>query len=325
MRLKIGVIFSIILVVIIFTLFLYPKKIETKNKKESYFIKDSPIKLALVLRSVSNPLFIEIEKTALSVGGKLGIKIIIKKVTQEIIVQEQIDILRKLKKENISALIIDPVDSMALLPVIREYQFIGVPVVSIDCEFDKASIIQFDMKEPIHFGNNNEEAGYNAAQYLSEKIKKKTNIILIEGNYSSLLSDQRKKGAIKAFSKNPNIMLIIPSLGYWDKDQAYEVTKKLFRKYKNIGCIFCIDDIMACGAAQYLSDTHKKNVLLSGFGDLKASEKYIKNKKMILTVAGNVKKQTFLAVRAAYDLLHRKKVAEKTIVEYSLIDINMLK
>jgi ribose transport system substrate-binding protein len=286
--------------------------------------KLAPAKIAIVMRSVANPYFIEMERSARKAESELGVNIIIRKVNQEINPQEQIDILHDLAKDDIDGLIIDPVDSMALLPIIKQYQSAGIPVVNVDCELDRASMLQLGMTPPPFVGIDNENAGFMVAEYLSNKIKEPTNVVIIEGKFSSMLSDQRKRGALLAFAKNPCAVLKLQKEAYWDKQQAYITAKNLYNDFEHIGCFFCVDDVMACGVIQYLIETKRNDVLVSGFGDLKAAELFLEQRKLTITVAERAGRQIQTAIGYTADMLNEKKVPGETFVDFALIDAGMI-
>ncbi|MFA6074733.1 MAG: substrate-binding domain-containing protein [Negativicutes bacterium] len=287
--------------------------------------QEAPKKIALVLRSTDNPSFIEMERTARISELALGVNIIVRKLSQEVDSSEQIAILHDLANQDIDALVIDPVDSMALLPVIKQYQAAGIPVVNVGCRLDPASMIQFNMSVPPFVCIDNESAAYDAAKFVSDRITKPTNVVLFMGINSSILSDTRKRGALRAFSENPYCALKLTKIVYWSKNQATFTAKTLYNDYASIGCFFCVDDVVAIGVAEYLEQTNRRDVMVVGFGDLKAAETYIEKGYMTLTVAERSGKQISTAIKYAVDLLDGKKVPQATYIDYSLVDDKMLK
>ena len=279
-----------------------------------------PKKIAVVLRSADNPSFIEMERAARVSELALGVNIIVRKLNQEIDSAEQIAVLHDLANQDIDALIIDPVDSMALLPVVKQFQSAGIPVVNVGCRLDPASMIQFGMAVPPFVCIDNEQAAYDAAKFISNRITKPTNVVLLMGINSSILSDTRKRGALKAFSENPYCTLKLTKIVYWNKNQATVTAKALYNDYESIGCFFCVDDVVAIGVAEYLEQTSRKNVFVVGFGDLKAAEADIQKGYMTLTVAERSGKQIKTAIQYAVDMLAGKKVPQATYIDYSLVD-----
>ena len=283
-----------------------------------------PKKIALVLRSADNPSFIEMERSARASELALGVNIIVRKLGQEIDSSEQIAVLHDLANQDIDALVIDPVDSMALLPVVKQYQAAGIPVINVGCRLDPASMVQFNMTVPPFVCIDNELAAYDAAKFVSNRITKPTNVVLFMGINSSILSDTRKRGALRAFSENPYCVLKLTKIVYWNKNQATVTAQALYRDYESIGCFFCVDDVVAIGVAEYLEQTNRRKVQVVGFGDLKAAEGYIQKGFITLTVAERSGQQIKTAIQYAVDMLDGKTVPQATYIDYSLIDEKML-
>ena len=283
-----------------------------------------PYKIAIVLRSGANPEFVEMESTARNAESENGINIVVRKVNQEINPQEQIDVLHALANQNIDALIIDPVDSMALLPVVKQYQDAGVAVINLECRLDPASMMQFAMKAPPYVGIDNAQAAYEAAKYLSERITAPTNVVLLTGTNASMLSDERKHGALKAFGENKYCVANMTTTVYWDKSIAAAQVRELCDKYSKIGTYFCVDDVIAIGVADTLTELNKPPALVSGFGDLKATEAEIQKGNITVTVAPRSGKQVSAAIKLALDALKGKNVPDNTYIDYSLVDKSML-
>lgn len=318
LKLAAGFVCAVVLFGIIWLL------IDNRLFSENAGARKSPSKIALVLRSADNPSFIEMERAARKSELALGINIVVRKLNQEIDPAEQIKVLHDLADQDVDALIIDPVDSMALLPVIKQYQSAGIPVVNVGNRLDPASMLQFNMSAPPFVCIDNELAAYDAAKYLSNKITRPTNVVLLMGINSSIMSDTRKRGALRAFAENPYCVLKLTRIVYWNKNQSAVTAKTLFNDYETIGCFFCVDDVVAAGVAGYLEETGRRDVLVAGFGDLKAAEGYIQKGYMTVTVAERSGKQISTAIQYAADLLDGKKVPEATYIDYSLVDEKML-
>lgn len=109
-----------------------PKTVtETDNTSTSPSASD--IKIALVMKTLTNPFFIAMEKGARRAEKELGITLVVKTAAQETSTTQQINIIEKLVREGqVKAIIISPADSVRLIPSLKMAQDKGIHVINID-------------------------------------------------------------------------------------------------------------------------------------------------------------------------------------------------
>ena len=75
--------------------------------------------IALVMKTLTNPFFVEMEKGARQAETELGINLIVKTGAQETSFEQQITIIEELIKEKVDAILIAPADSVQIIPVLN--------------------------------------------------------------------------------------------------------------------------------------------------------------------------------------------------------------
>lgn len=276
--------------------------------------------IALVMKTLTNPFFVEMEKGARQAEKELGIQLIVKTAAQETSIEQQIAIIEDLIESQVKAIVVAPGDSTELIPVLKKAQDAGIVIINIDNRLNPKRSAQLGLKEVPFISVNNEQGAYRSAQYISNQIKTPTQAVILEGIRTAQNAIDRKEGALKAFQENPNIQLIATETANWKIDEAYQMTKNLFAANPKIGAIFCANDMMALGAVKYLSETQQTDVLIAGFDALDEAKQSIRKGMMTVTIDQQAAEQGYLGVSYAVEALAGKQVPSETMVNTVVVD-----
>jgi len=288
----------------------------------------SPVEIqtvALVMKTLTNPFFVEMEKGARRAEGELGIHLIVKTAAQETSIEQQIDIIEDLIRAKVNAIVIAPGDSVELIPALKQARDAGIVIINIDNRLNREQATQAGLANVPFISVNNERGAYLSAKYISDRIKTPTQAIILEGIRTAQNAGDRLKGASQAFKENPNIQLVATKTANWKIDEAYEVTKTLFTAHPNIKAIFCANDMMALGSLKYLSETGKNQVLVAGFDALEEAKQAIRQGTLAVTIDQQADQQGYLGVYYAVRALAGQQVPSETMVDVRVIDRNALK
>jgi ribose transport system substrate-binding protein len=272
-------------------------------------------KIALVMKTLTNPFFVEMEKGARQAERALAVQLIVKTATQETSVEQQIDIVEDLINSHVDAIVLAPADSVRLIPVTMKAKKAGIAVINIDNQLDAQISAQQGLKDVPFIGPDNETGAYLAARELAQLIKKPTHVAILEGIREAKNAEDRKQGALRAFKENEFVQVTAQVTAHWKIDEAYQVTKQIIIQDPTIGAIYCANDMMALGAIQYLDEIGREDVLVAGFDALLEAKQAIRDRKLVATVDQQAAKQGFLGVEYALKALHDQKLPEKTLVE----------
>jgi ribose transport system substrate-binding protein len=275
--------------------------------------------IALVMKTLTNPFFVEMEKGARRAEKELGIKLTVKTAAQETSIEQQIQLVEDLIADKVSAIVIAPGDSQRLVPALKKAQDAGIKIVNIDNRLDVDAVKQAGMP-PVPFVSVDNEAGaYKAGKFLTEGIATPTQAAILEGIRSADNAQQRTQGAKRALTENKNIKLVASETANWKIDEAYDVTKQMFVKYPNIKLVFASNDIMAIGVIKYLQDNRKVDVLVAGYDALDEAIVEIKAKKMVATIDQQASEQGYQGVALALRLTQGSAVPAVTTIDTRLV------
>ncbi|SPF40872.1 Monosaccharide ABC transporter substrate-binding protein, CUT2 family [Candidatus Desulfosporosinus infrequens] len=275
--------------------------------------------IALVMKTLTNPFFIEMEKGARKAENELGINLIVRTGAKETSIEQQISIVEDLINSKVDAIVIAPGSSTDLIPVLKKAHDANIQIVNIDNRLDPTFLKKMNLTDIPFISVNNEGGAYESAKFISDKITKPTKVAILEGIRGADNAEQRKDGALRAFKENPNIQVVASETANWEIDEAYNVTKAIFVKNPDIGAIFCANDMMALGAIQYFDDSSRNDILVAGFDDLEEGERAISKGKLQVTINQQADVQGYTGVKYAYEMLNGKKQPLETIVDAKVV------
>lgn len=281
--------------------------------------------IALVMKTLTNPFFIAMEKGARKAVGGTKANLTVKTGAQETSITQQIAIIEELISEKVDAIVIAPASSTELIPVLKKAQDANIPIINIDNQLDKEVCRKVGLVNVPFISVNNEQGGYLSAQYISEKITVPTEVVILEGMTSAQNSQERRNGALRAFKENSNITVVAIETANWKIDEAYTVIGSLYKKFPNIGGIFCANDMMALGVIKYLGETGQNQVLLAAYDALDEAKAAIKNGKQAVTIDQQADVQGYLGAKYALQKLEGQSVPLETIVDVKIIHSGNIK
>ncbi|MCG3208033.1 MAG: D-allose-binding periplasmic protein [Anaerolineae bacterium] len=275
--------------------------------------------IALVMKTLTNPFFVEMEKGARKAEKELGIDLIVKTGAQETSIEQQISIIKNFLEEDIDAIVIAPADSKELIPVLKEAQNAGIVIINIDNQLNPLISKELGLTGVPYISVDNEHGAYLSAQYISRQITTPTNVVILEGIRSAKNAQDRKAGAMRAFEENANIQLVAAETANWKIDEAYQVTGSLFEQYPDIGAIFAANDMMAFGAIRYLAETGHNNVLVAAYDALAEAKEAIRNGQLQSTIDQQAALQGYTGVQFAVRALEGETLPAETILDVKLV------
>ncbi len=279
----------------------------------------APYTIALVMKTLTNPFFVQMEKGARKAELDLGVKLIVKTGAQETSIEQQIAIVRALIGQGVDAIVIAPADSAELVPVLAEAQKAGIVIVNIDNRLDKKSVAAEGMQEVPFISVDNEEGAYQSAKYISDQLTTPSEAIILEGIRTAKNADDRLRGAERAFGENPNVSVLAKETANWKIDEAHDVVAALFAAHPKIRAIFAANDMMALGAIRYLEEAARKDVLVAGYDALDEAKAAINAGKMAATIDQQAAQQGYMGVEYAVEALHGQMLPTVTLIDTRLV------
>lgn len=281
--------------------------------------------IGLVMKTLTNPFFVEMEKGARRAEKDLNIVLKVKTAAQETSIEQQIQLVEDLVAAKVDAIVIAPGDSQRLVPTLKKAADAGIKIVNIDNRLDPQTVKAAGLK-PIPFISVDNDAGaYKAGKFLAEGVSAPTEAAILEGIRSADNAQQRMTGARRALLENKHIKVVASETANWNIDEAYAVTKAIFGKKPNIRLLFASNDMMAIGAIKYLQESGKTDVKVVGYDALDEALAEIKAQRMQATIDQQAAEQGYQGIALANRLLQGSEVPTVTTIDTRLVTADSLK
>ncbi len=291
------------------------------NGQEMPLANDSaaPPTIALVMKTLTNPFFVEMEKGARRAEQEFGITLIVKTAAQETSIEQQIEIVEELIHEQVDAIIIAPGDSIELIPVLKKAQEADIVVINIDNRLDPSYLDSIGLRHVPFISVDNEQGAYLSAKYISDQVTEPTEALIIEGIRNAQNAIDRKAGAERAFAENELVTLVDSATANWKIDEGYRVAEELFVRHPRAGLLFCANDMMALGALRYLEEVGRDDVLVAGYDALSEVRQVLQDGRLAVTIDQQAAEQGYLGVQYAIRALNGETLPSETLIDVLVV------
>ena len=282
-------------------------------------------RIALVMKTLTNPFFVEMEKGARRAEIELGVELQVKTAAQETSIEQQIQIVEDMIAAKVDAIVIAPGDSQRLVPVLKKAVDGGIKVVNLDNRLDPEAVKQAGFAPVPFISVDNEKGAYGAAKFMADTVNKPTEAAILEGIRSADNARQRMMGAKRAFAENKDIKLVSSESANWKIDEGYTVTQQIFAKNPNVKLVFAANDMMGLGALKFLQKTGKTDVKVGAYDALTDAVAEVKAGRLMVTVDQQAAEQGFQGIALAIRLLKGEVVPEITLIDTQLVTSKSVK
>ena len=161
-------------------------------------------------------------------------------------------------------LVVLPQDGAALTPVAQKADKAGIPVVNIDRLFTAP-----DAATATVLGDNY-QIGILAADYITDQLKCKGNVVEIQGLAGISVTEDRTKGFTDELKKkcpDGGVKIVASQPGDFNPDQGLKVMENILQAEKDIDAVYTHDDDMAQGVVQAIRNAGRDDdMFLTGVG-----------------------------------------------------------
>ena len=288
------------------------------NRSESPSTKEPTV--ALVMKTLNNPFFVDMERGAKQAATRLGVNLVSQAAEREIDVEKQMQIIENLIQQKVGALCIAPSGSKEIVPAIVKANKAGIPVLIVDTRVDSATLKAAGGQTVCFIGSDNVEGGRIAGRYMAERLGGKGKVAILEGIPGHETGDARLKGFREAIAASPGIQIVASQTANWERDQGYNVCQNTLQSHPDLQGLFACNDLMALGAVEAIAAAKKENqVCVIGFDATADGRKAIEQGAMAGSVAQHPEEMGRLAIENAVAAMQGKQVPAEIPVKVELI------
>ena len=276
--------------------------------------------IALVVKTLNNPFFIDMQKGAEEAAKRLGVTLVVQAADREIDVERQMQIIENLIERKIAVLCITPSGSREIVPVIVKANKAGIPVVIVDTRADERALAAAGGKIATFIGSDNYDGGKLAGAFVAEKLGGKGNIAVLEGIPGHETGDARLRGFRESVAKFPGLKIVASQPANWERDQGFNVFQNILQSNPTVTALFACNDLMALGATEAIAAAGKTGkIVVVGFDAQPEARAAITKGTMAATVAQFATRMGSTAVENAVKLRAGEKIADFTPVPIELV------
>lgn len=276
--------------------------------------------VALVLKTLNNPFFIELAAGAQEAADSLGVELLVQAPDREIDVEKQMQIIENLLQTDIDALALTPSGSREVVPAIAEANRAGVPVVIVDTRADAEALAQAGATIATFIGSDNVEGGRIAGRFVAEALGGQGTVAVIEGIPGHETGDSRLRGFRESIAEHPGISIVASQTANWERDQAFNVTQNMLQSHNDLQAIFAANDVMALGAVEAVAAAGRTgDLIVVGFDAQDEAVAAIREGAMSASIAQHPREMGRIAVESAWNILQGDSVPAELPVGIELV------
>jgi ribose transport system substrate-binding protein len=290
--------------------------------------KAAPAKprVALVLKTLNNPFFIDMQKGAQEAATRLGVDLVVQAAEREVDVDKQMQIIENLIQTGVQALCITPSGSKEVVTAIAKANAARIPVVIVDTRVDPKSAAEAGIRLDGFVGSDNYEGGKVAGEYLLQVTGGNAKVGLLEGIPGHETGDSRLKGFHDAVKNAPGVKVVASQTANWERDQGFTVFQNMLQAHPEIDALFACSDMMALGAVEAIAAAGKTGkIRVIGFDAVDDARQAIAAGTMLGSVAQFPSEMGRLAVEDAFKLIRGEKPEPEQKVRIELVTKDTLK
>lgn len=245
-------------------------------------------------------------------AGELGIKSYYYSPLSESEVGEQEELLLRAVDSDADAVIIAPIDTDVLAPIINSASDAGKVIITVDSDLE-------DTKRIANISTNNYNAGAIAAEYAEGKLKDGKKILIMSHVENAQTARERVDGFEDRFDSKS--IFAGPIYCGGDRDKAKELTEKALAEDPEIGLIYATNQSAAEGSAIAVKEMGlKDSVSIIAFDASDAELELLRDGVIDGLMVQNPYNMGYLGVRYAYKALNGEKVNEYTDTGVTYVD-----
>ncbi len=270
---------------------------------------DGGPRLALSISTLNNPFFVALrdgaEQAANEAGGSLEV------ANAQNDASQQLNDVQNLVTQQFDAILVNPVDTDAIVPSIQAANQARIPVIALDRKAaggEVATVIASD----------NVRGGEIGGQKLIDLVGNGP-VAQLEGVPGTSAARERGQGFQQAIDGQNAVELVASQPAGFDRSQALNVTQNILQSTPEVKGIFAQNDEMALGAVQALGDRAGSEVKIVGFDGIDDALQAVQDGTMNATVAQQPGRIGTLGVENAVKAIDGEDLPDKIGVEVVLV------
>lgn len=249
--------------------------------------------VALVSKGFQHQFWQAVQSGAEQAAEELGVKITFEGPDNETMVDKQIDMLAAALANKPAAIGFAALDSQAAIPLLRDADKAGIPIVAFDSGVDSDIPLATA-------ATNNMAAAALAAEKMAEFIGGKGKVAVVAHDQTSRTGIERRDGFLdKIKADYPDIEVVTVQYGAGDQLKSTELTKAILTANPDLNGIFGTNEGSAIGVVNGVTEMGKEGLVIIGYDSGKAQKDAIRSGLMAGAITQNPVGIGYETVKAA--------------------------
>ena len=209
--------------------------------------------------------------------------------------------------QGVSAIVIAPADSKALIPALLRAKEAGIIVVNIDNKLDQTILAESKASIPF-VGPDNKAGAAKVAAHMATQLKEGDGVVILEGLETSFNGQQRKLGFEEAL-KQAKIEILDSQSAQWEMSVANQTASAMLTAHPELKAILACNDSMALGALAAVKASGRNDVKIAGFDNISAVQQAIREGQILATADQHGDQLAVFGIEYALQMLQDKSQA----------------
>jgi ribose transport system substrate-binding protein len=272
--------------------------------------EEEGVTIGLAISTLQNPFFVTLRDAAQEAADAAGAELAVADAQDD--AQTQASDIDDFITRQVDVIIVNPVDSAAVVTSVEAANDAGIPVVTVDRASEGGDIAA-------HIASDNVQGGQMACEFLVEEIGGSGNVAQLEGIAGTSAAQDRGEGCQQALDA-AGIELVATQTANFDREEGLSVAENIFQGNPDLDGLFAQNDEMALGAVEAAREAGiLEDLVIVGFDAIEDALAAIEAGDMEGTIAQQPDVMGRLSVEAAVGIANGEQVEENQPVEVLLV------
>nr|WP_282976846.1 substrate-binding domain-containing protein [Saccharopolyspora erythraea] len=207
------------------------------------------------MSTLNNPFFVDVRAGAQAEADRLGVELSVTDAGED--ASQQANAVQNAIARNADAIIVNPVDSDAVVPSVKAANDAGIPVVGVDRAPSAGTVVTT-------VASDNVTGGQLAARELVRLVGSGP-VAVLEGKPGTSAARERGEGFTNEIRNHPQIQVVASQPADFDRTKALDVMQNIMQSHPEVKGVFAANDEMALGAVKALGARAGTDVKVVGF------------------------------------------------------------
>lgn len=208
-------------------------------------IKDNTqYEIGLIIKARNSEYWMSVVSGIEKAASDYNVTAIILSSETEMYEEQQKKMIYDMIDKGVDALAVSPINSYDCKDFVQYANAKGIPILSFDAEISGEGVP--------YIGIDNEQAGFDAAKSMVEKIGKTGSVGIIAGDQRQAPHKKRVEGFLNYLKTYTDIQVDFLEGGYSNRRMSEENLSKLLKTYPDIKGIFTTSAVTALGVVEYV-------------------------------------------------------------------------